>query len=260
MASGLACIDGVLLPVAEARIPVTDAGLTRGDGVFEVVRLYNGVPLALERHLERMRRSADGLRLALDVEAVRGDVEQMLGSRGEEDDLLRVFATRGGHRIALFESLPPPRQSISLARVTYAPVRLLDQIKSLSYAANMLAGRLARERGFDDALLVSPHDRVLECPTSSIFVVSDGVIRTPPLSDHVLDSITRQLLLEVAEIREESITIADLAGIDEAFIASSVVEVLAVNRIEEHELAVPGPLTAATAALLRERVESGLER
>ena len=70
----LVCIDGVLTDPADAVIPVTDEGLLRGDGVFEVIRVYAGRPFALDEHLARMTRSADGLRLPLDVDAVRADV------------------------------------------------------------------------------------------------------------------------------------------------------------------------------------------
>ena len=260
MPSGLACIDGVLMQLADARIPVNDPGLLRGDGVFEAIRLCGGRPFELERHLERMRRSAAGLRLPLDIDAVRSDIESMLAARADGDDVLRVLATRGGRRIAIFEALPGQHESYSLGSVTYAPVRVLDQIKSLSYAGNMLAARLAQERGFDDALLVSPHGRVLECPTASFFAVAGGVIRTPPLSDHVLDSITRQILLEVADVREEPITADDLAGLEEAFVASSIRDVLAVSRIDEHQLDAPGPLTREAAGRFRERTADDPDR
>jgi branched-chain amino acid aminotransferase len=248
------------MQLADARISVNDPGLLRGDGVFEAIRVYERGPFELERHLERMRRSAAGLRLELDIAAVRADIESMLAARVEGDDVLRVLATRGGRRITLFEALPPQRESCSLGSVTYAPVRVLDQIKSLSYAGNMLASRLAQERGFDDALLVSPHGRVLECPTASFFAVTGGVIRTPPLSDHVLDSITRQILLEVAEVREEPISADDLAGLDEAFVASSLRDVLPVSRIDGHELGAPGALTRETAERFRERTAADSKR
>jgi len=260
MASGLCSIDGVLVPVGEAKIPVTDAGLLRGDGAFEVMRLYDGRPFALEDHLKRIERSAQGLRLDLDLVALRRDIDSLLASADDGDDLLRIVATRGGRRIVLFEALPELLASYSLVRVTYAPSRLLDSVKSLSYAANMLATRLAQERGFDEALLVTPHARVLECPRSSFFAVTGGVVRTTPLSDHVLDSITRRAVLEVADVREESITVADLEQLDEAFIASSVVEVAPVKRIEERELAAPGPLTSEIAARVRARIAASLDR
>src|SRR5579871_3257758 len=198
----LACIDGQLVPTTQATIPVTDRGLVRGDGVFEVIRLYGGRLYALDAHLARLERSADGLRLPIDIEAIRADVAALLAARELGDALVRVMLTRGGRRITLIEPVPEFPETLALEPIAYAPTHLMDGIKSLSYAANMLASRLARERGADEALLVSPHGRVLECPTASFFVVRGEEIRTPPLSDHILDSITRRAVLAVAPVRE----------------------------------------------------------
>jgi branched-chain amino acid aminotransferase len=255
-----ACLDGVLMPVAEARIPVADEGLLRGDGVFEVMRLYDGVPFAPECHIERMAQSARNLRLELDVGAVGRDIDALLRATKPGDGLLRVLATRGGHRVVLLEPLPTLPETLALGYVTYAPVRVLDGVKSLSYAANMLATRLARERGFDEALLVTPHGRVLELPTASLFYVVDGAVRTPPLSDHILDSITRRIVIDVAGASEAATALADLERADEAFAASSVFEVLAVSRIEQHRLASGGPVTTAATRELRARVAAAPAR
>ena len=157
------------MPVSQASIPVSDDGLLRGDGVFEVVRLYDGAPFVLEHHLERLASSARNLRLELDLGTLARDIHALLAAAGPGDGLLRVVATRGGRRIVLIEPLPALPAAISLGAVTYAPVRVLDGIKSLSYAGNMLATRLARERGFDEALLLTPHGRCSSCrpPPSS---------------------------------------------------------------------------------------------
>ena len=109
--------------------------------------------------------------------------------------------TRGGRRILLTEQMPQMPDEARLMSVTYSPTRLLDGAKTLSYAANMLAGRLARENGYDEALLVTPHGRVLEAPTSSIFYVIDGELFTPPLDEHILASITRALVIDVTRRR-----------------------------------------------------------
>jgi branched-chain amino acid aminotransferase len=206
-----------------------------------------------------MRRSAGNLRLPLDTEAVCADVEALLARTGEVDALLRVLVTRGGHRVALIEPLPDLPEAMRLALVTYAPTRILDGIKSLSYAGNMLAGRLARERGFDEALLVTPHGRVLEAPTSSFFWARDGVLRTPPLDDHILESITRDRVMQAVEVREEPCTFDDLRAADEAFLASTVREVLPVAAIEDVELAVDGPLTREAGQRTRALIEAELE-
>jgi branched-chain amino acid aminotransferase len=253
-----ACVDGELVALAEARIPVTDDGLLRGDGVFEVMRLYDGVAFGRDRHLERMARSAQNLRLELDVAVIARDMDALLASAEPGDALLRVVATRGGRRIVLLEALPALPEALTLGYVTFAPVRVLDGVKSLSYGANMLATRLARERGFDEALLVTPHGRVLELPTASFFWVADGAVLTPPLSEHVLDSITRRIVIEVAAATERVATPADLESAQEAFVASSVREVIAVCRIEECDLPAPGALTSATADKVRSHIQAEL--
>src|SRR5579883_1496874 len=106
MEPDLACIDGQLIPVSQATIAVTDPGLVRGDGAFEVIRLYGGRPYALDAHLARLEASAAGLRLPLDLSAVRADALALLGAREWGDVLLRIMVTRGGHRIALMEPMP----------------------------------------------------------------------------------------------------------------------------------------------------------
>jgi branched-chain amino acid aminotransferase len=258
-ASRLASLDGVVLPAAEATVPVTDEGLLRGDGVFEVMRLYGGRPFALDDHLERMKGSAANLRLPLDPEAMRSDIQTLLAAARPGDALLRVLATRGERRIVLIEELPEHPPTIRLASVTYAPPRILDGVKSLSYAGNMLATRLAKERGADEALLVTPHGRVLEAPTSTFFWVGGGVLRTPPLDEHILDSITRRILVDELEVEEASCALDDLASADEAFLASTIREVQAISAIDDRELATGGPLTAQAAERFGARVRAALE-
>jgi branched-chain amino acid aminotransferase len=258
----LASIDGAIMDAAEAVIPVTDEGLVRGDGAFEVIALYDGRPFALEEHLARLHRSAANLLLPLDLEVVRADAHRLLAEAGSEDghEALRIMLTRGGRRIMFTERFPALPDRMRLASVTYEPTLILDQIKSLSYAANMLAGRVARERGFDDALLVTPAGRVLELPTSSVFWVKDGELLTPPLSDHILASITRAQVLKVTDAREQSCTLAELKSADEVFIASTAREVQDVAAIDDREFPSPGPVFARAAGALRTYIEAELER
>src|SRR6266540_693405 len=251
----LACVDGSFLPAHEATIPATDDGLLRGDGAFEVIRVYDGRPFAVPDHLDRLERSAANLRLdEVPRSELESEIPELLEQRGgaDFDGCLRVVLTRGGHRLVLTEPLPPTPERVRLGVVEYAPTRVLDGIKSLSYGANMLCGRLARERGFDEALLVTPHGRVLEAPTSSLFWVdSDGAIWTPPLSEHILASITRSRVMELAEVRERACTMDDLREASEAFLASTTREAQSIAAIEELELP-DGERTRAVAAALRE--------
>jgi branched-subunit amino acid aminotransferase/4-amino-4-deoxychorismate lyase len=259
--SALAVLDGQVLPAAEATVPVTDEGLLRGDGVFEVMRVYGGRPFALDDHLRRMARSAQNLRLEVDLHAVRSEIEALLAEAGPFDGALRFLVTRGGRRIGLIEPLKGTGAPLALRCVEYVPPRVLDDIKSLSYAANMLATRLAREAGGDEALLVSPHGRVLEGPTSTLFASLDGAtLVTPPLSDRVLDSITRRRLLSLLPgAREQVVTRQELSGAREAFLASTTREVQAVSRIDDDPLPqAPGPLTQAAAAAFSAHVRAEL--
>jgi branched-chain amino acid aminotransferase len=255
----LSSIDGAIGPVAEARIPVTDDGLLRGDGAFEVMRLYQGRPFALEDHYARLARTCSGLRLEPDFDALRSEVEALLEASGPIEGLLRIVLTRGGRRIAMIEPMRRHGAVARVATITYAPTRVLDGLKTLSYAANMLADRMAAEQGFDEALFVTPHGRVLEGPTWSFFWVSGGRVLTPPLEERILDSITRRYVVEECEAQEAICTLDDVAQAEEAFMASTVREVMPIAVVGEHELpAAPGPVTLEAHERLVRRIEREL--
>lgn len=246
---------------SSATIPATDEGLLRGDGVFEVIRLYAGRPFAFDEHLRRLERSASNVRLALDLEVVRSDAWRLLrhAGTGRDHELLRIVVTRGGRRLLLTESMPATPDRARLATLTYAPTRILDGVKSLSYAANMLASRLARERGFDDALLVSPHGRVLEAPTSSVFWIKGGETLTPPLSEHILASITRRVVIDVSGAREQECTLDELLGADEVFLASTVREVQPVAAVDDRSYDSDAPVTSRIAEQVAAKIKSELD-
>jgi branched-chain amino acid aminotransferase len=259
----LACLDGRIAPVAETVIPVADEGFIRGDGVFEVIRVYQGRPFALADHFDRIERSAANLRLGVEVPRaeLEAEVPQLLMERGgaDFDGCLRAVVTRGGRRLLMTEPVPATPERIRLGFVTFAPTRVLDGVKSLSYAANMLSTRLAQERGFDEALLVTPHGRVLEAPTSSIFWVdADGVLSTPPLEDHILASITRDRLMRLVEVRERPLTTEELLEAREAFLASTTREVQSAAAIEGREFPETGEVTRKAAAAFRAHVDDEL--
>lgn len=256
-----ASVDGEIMAASAATIPATDEGLLRGDGVFEVIRVYGGRPFALEEHLARMAGSARNLRLELDLEAVRAEAHRLLAHAGAVPDAeaLRIVVTRGRRRLLLTEPLPKGPEHVRLGSVTYSPTRVLDGVKSLSYAANMLASRLAQERGYDEALLVTPHGRVLEAPTSSVFWVQDGKVFTPPLGEHILASITRRIVIEEAAAAESPCPLETIMRAEEAFLASTTREVQGVSAIDSRLLPAPGPVTARIAAAVAERIRRELE-
>lgn len=255
----LASVDGTVSATADAIVPLKDDGIYRGDGAFEVIRLYAGRPFALADHIDRLERSATAIELGFDRSALEAEIVALLESAGAIEGQLRLIVSRGGRRIAATEPIPAHADSVRVATVTYSTTIILEGVKSLSYAANMQATRIARSRGADEAVLVRPDGTVLEPPTSSIFWASaDGALRTSALSDGVLESITRDRLVKALEVEEGTWQVEDLLGASEAFLASTTREIQAVSAIDGNELSsVPGPRTreaqeAFAAVLARE--------
>jgi branched-chain amino acid aminotransferase len=235
----LSSVNGQIAETSEAVIPAADDGLLRGDGVFEVIRLYAGRPFALGEHLDRLERSAAAIELPVERESFEAEISALLAELGEHEAQLRLVVTRGGKRLAFIEELPPyaSRDRASVATVTYSPTLILNGVKSLSYAANMQATRIAKARGADEAMLVRPDGIVLEAPTSTVFWVSaEGALRTPGLDVGILASITRDRLIRELEVEEGAFPLEDLLGAKEAFLASTVREIQAISAVDETEL------------------------
>ena len=140
-AQSIASLDGRIAPTAETVIPLPDDGLFRGDGVFEVIRLYAGRPFELAAHLDRLQRSAAAIELPVERSPLEREIEALLERNGDADAQLRLIVTRGGRRLCMIEPLKDWGPDVSLATVTYAPTVILTGVKSLSYGANMLSVR-----------------------------------------------------------------------------------------------------------------------
>ncbi len=259
-----ATLNGRLTTVGEATIPVTDDGLLRGDGIFEYVRVYLGRPLTLAEHLERLERSCATLRLPCDPQDVADDIAAIVAALGPESCDIRVVLTRTGRRIAFAEPIPPVLDSLRLALIVDTPRTVLSGAKTLSYAGNMLAKRIAMERGYDEALLVTPQGRVLELQNAAFFYVApDGVLCTPPLTADILDSITRRMMLKRLDVEERDCTVDEVLKSREAFAAGAGREIQPVGQIETAVFAgTPGPLTRAAIDAYWDEVEetTGVER
>lgn len=241
----LASVDGTIGPTAAATVGLKDDGLYRGDGAFEVIRLYGGKPFALVDHLDRLQRSAGAIELEFDRAALEAEIDALLVEAGPLEGQLRLIVTRGGRRLAMTEPIPEHPETLNLASVTYCPSVVLNGVKSLSYAANMQATRLAKGKGADEAVLIRPDGTVLEPPTSSVFWVSaEGELRTPALSDGVLESITRDRMIKALHVEEGTWHVDDLHGASEAFLASTTREIQAVSSVDGRVFpAAPGPRT-----------------
>jgi branched-chain amino acid aminotransferase len=255
----LASVDGTIVPTAEATVPMKDDGLYRGDGAFEVIRLYGGRPFALADHYDRLQRSAAALELSFDRAALEAEVEALLAAAGDAEAQLRLIVTRGGRRIAATEPVPEHAEAATVASVVYQPTLILNGVKSLSYGANMQATRLAKGQGAEEAVLVRPDGTVLEPPTSSIFWVSAGELRTSALEAGVLASITRDRLIKAMPVAEGEYPLGDLLGASEAFLASTTREIQPIRSVDGTELgSAPGPVTLEAEKAFADTVASEL--
>ena len=254
----LTSVDGRVCDPSDATISIADNGLVRGDGVFEMLRVYGGAPFAQAEHLDRLERSAAGVELPLDRALIEREASALLEAAERPDCNLRILLTRGGRRLMMLEAPIVHPETVTLATVAFAPNLVLTGVKSLSYCANEQATRVAAASGADEALLIHPDDRVLEAPTSSIFWASaDGGLRTPALELGILDSITRAFLVRELEVEEGVWPAGELTGAPEAFLASTTREVQAVAAIDGRTLpAAPGPLTGEAQAAYSRLISS----
>lgn len=256
----IAGIDGRIVPPEEAMISILDEGLVRGDGAFEVIKLYRGRPFRLEAHLDRLGRSAAAIELDFDRDLLEREVAAVIDAEPPPEGCLRIVITRAGRRLLTAEELPPFADHVAVALVRFTPNEILAGVKSISYAANMQATRIAAARGADEAVYVRPDGVLLEAPTSSVFwTAPGGRLRTPSLGVGILDSITRDILVESLDVEEGEFDQAELCGAPEAFLASTNREVQPISSVDGSPIeVVGGPASERAAAALAAAVEREL--
>ncbi len=269
------------LPKAEARISPDDRGFLFGDGVYEVVRFYRGRLFEAAAHWERFDRSLQELRMArpaaLDYEKVCNELI-VRNLMGDKDGYVYLQLTRGAaprnHSYA--EGIEPtvygyaaelPRNEERLQQgvraITQPDLRWARcDIKAIALLANTMAAQAAREQGVDEAILVRG-ELVTEAARSNVAIVKDGVVRTHPLTQGILNGITRQLTVKLCTqlglaLREESFTPAELFAADEVFLMGTTVEVMPVISVDGQKIAagIAGPVTRQLQAAFTECVNS----
>ncbi len=272
--AGIAWVNGKLLPPEEPAISALDGGFMYGEGLFETMRAYGGKVFRLSQHLERLILSA--AELSFDpptAQQLAGAVEETLDAGGLGDAVVRLTVTPGVAGspeptvVVLVRPLSlPPRQlyesgcqcvSVPAAHVGESPLR---RVKSLNYLDKLLAQRAAARQGAHEAILVDPDGCVVEGAMRNIFVVLGDELVTPPLSRSFLPGITRATVLEIAETegiphRERDVPLTELYHADEAFLTSSIAEILPVAAIDGHDLGeAPGRTTVRLTDAYREAV------
>lgn len=257
-------IDGELLPLEQARVSPLDHALLTGDGVFETLRVHRGAPFAIRRHLDRLARSAAGLRLPLpDLDAVRTALSQVVAANSLGEGRLRVTVTGGPGSLGSDRSaaaptvivvgapLPdwPPATDVVVVPWPRNERGALSGLKTVSYGENVVALAHARDRGAGEALFPNLAGNLCEGTGTNVFVGIGGRLVTPPLSSGCLAGVTRDLLLGLVDGAEEDVSLSSLASCGEAFLSSSTRDVQPVRAIDGRVLpAAPGPLTAAAAS------------
>lgn len=226
-------VDGEMVPPGVTPSVAIDDGLVRGDGVFEGLRSYGRRLRDPEEHLQRMARSARMIRLEFPHERFARELDLFAAGAVRPDCGVRAILTRSGRRIIREEPLPALPPSWSLAPVEHRITPLLVGTKTLSYAANMQAARLAAEAGADAPLLIRADDRaVLEGHIFSVCWLEGDHVVFPSLETGILDSLTRRLVFEALEgARVRDVPVEALADADGVLCISTVVESQPVHEI-----------------------------
>ncbi|MEO8478708.1 MAG: branched-chain-amino-acid transaminase [Gemmatimonadota bacterium] len=267
-------INGEYRDRDNATISVFDHGLLYGDGVFEGIRAYDGKIFRLEAHLRRLQDSAKAIALTVPMTLDELAIACTETFRRSElrDAYFRVVVTRGVGDLGLNPMLcPTPTVIIIVATIRLFPpeklregVRLVTaatpvphrealspRVKSLNYLPHVMAKLEGINAGADDVLMLDPSGTVAEGSGQNLFVVTDGVVRTPPPSAGILRGVTRDAVLEIAAelgipVREELLNRYDVYTADEAFLTGTASEVVPVRSLDGRVIGddLPGPLTA----------------
>lgn len=270
-----AWVNGSLLsdPTAPA-ITVQDHGFTVGDGVFEAIKVIDGQPFALTRHLLRMARSADGLGLpAFDETDVRRGVAEVLEGQDLPLGRIRITYTGGVAPLGSGRGDNPPTLAVVADAMQPWPGPTAVQtvpwprnergalagLKTTSYGENVVALAYAQERGASEAIFANLAGNLCEGTGSNVFYVVEGELRTPTLESGCLAGISRALLLEWYGGREVDEPIGVVERASEVFLVSTTRDVQPVLRWDDRDLGAPGPVTSKCMQVWAEREAADLD-
>jgi len=273
-------LNGKLIEIHKAAVPVSNPGLLHGVGLFETMRAYDGRPFRLQQHIERMKASAKKLNMPVlgSIEQVPDAVQQVLEANRLKNARIRFTVTPPGQvepadeptlLVAAQETAGYPQELYERGMTVYVCTDYrqsghdpLVGHKTTSYFSRLLALRDAQDRGCGEALWFTPENCLAEGCISNVLLVKDGRLRTPPLDTPILPGITRAIVLELAKaagiaVDESPCTITDVLEADELFLTNAIMEVMPVTRVERKTIGTgkPGAVTCKLAAAYRELIE-----
>ena len=266
-------INGQFFAKEDAKVSVYDHGLLYGDGVFEGMRSYAGVVFRHQQHLDRLWKSAKAICLEIPIskEAMAAAVDETLKRNGLKDAYIRLVVTRGAGSLGLDPNRTSDPQIIIItdkitlypdeyykngleiitaSTIRNHPAALNPRIKSLNYLNNVLAKIEGLQAGCDEALMLNHKGELAECTGDNVFLVRNGTILTPPIDAGVLEGITREAVIELAQansipLRETPLTRHDVYIADECFLTGSAAEIVPVVKVDSRVIGdgKPGPVT-----------------
>lgn len=252
----LAYLNGVFSPINEAKVSIEDRGFQFGDGIYEVIVSYHSRLFMPTEHLDRLRTSAAAIGIEYDFEGkpLMPFIEEGLARSGFSEAMVYIQLTHGvaPRSHARPSGIPPtvvmtfkprPVMPDDLRRQGAKIMTVVDDrwsrcyIKAITLLPNVLAKSRAVRQGYDDAVFVTESGEARECTSANLFIVRDGGVQFTPRTEAVLHGITQRFILQCAgqigvPVCEEPILIEKLKSSDEAFMSSTVVEVLGITSID----------------------------
>jgi branched-chain amino acid aminotransferase len=280
-------INGKFYAKEDAKVSVYDHGLLYGDGVFEGIRCYSGNVFRLEQHLERLYESARAIMLQIPIspEKLAEDVYETLRRNQFTDAYIRLVVTRGAgslgldpnktsdpqviiitDKIALYpaEYYDKGLELITASTIRNHPAALSPRIKSLNYLNNIMAKLEGLQAGCVEALMLNHKGEVAECTGDNIFIVRNGRLLTPPIDAGILEGVTRNAVIELAEAAgigcdQTALTRHDIFIADECFLTGTAAEVIPVVKLDKRPIGagVVGPITLQLIAAFKKLVHKG---